>query len=54
MKKTGSKVKAVKKSTPYLGLPCWTVEYLDGSWSGKTQVASERALVSTQEESNAK
>lgn len=52
MRKTGSKVKAIKESTPKSGLPCWTIEYLNGSWKGKAQIATERALVCTLAEAN--
>jgi hypothetical protein len=33
--KSGSKVRTIAASTPYLGQPCWTVERTEGASVGK-------------------
>ena len=48
MKKTGSKAKDIKQSTPYLELTRWRGDYLEGSRNGTAQVALKRNLVGIQ------
>jgi hypothetical protein len=42
--KSGSLVRALKPSAPYLGQPCWTVERTDGSSAGKQMLVPASAL----------